>query len=195
MPPLHRRFPPQVQADIVLHEYEALYALIQLRLGALEKRAMLAWAALGAFITGLASLPPEYRLAIAVATPPALVWLFRTTVNHARSLEDAFRRVEAVERHINRLAGVTLLAFQSRHPSRGRAVGGRTGSESIFAVLTTAFIVLVFCGLFVWPELHQRDPRQAASLIAYLWLVAAYLGYTVWRWGRYRYQPESSTES
>lgn len=175
--------------DILLREYGALYGLIQLRLSALETRAMLAWAALGGFLTGLVALPQEHWIAMCVATPPLLAWLFRTTVNHARSLEDAFRRVEEIEHHVNKIADAELLVFQSTHPSRGKAVGGRTGRESLYAVLTTSVVILAVMALFVWPSLDGTVRWLSPALGLYLGLFALYLIHTLAVLRRYRYTP------
>lgn len=182
-------FSPREHTEILLREYGVLYSLVQLRLSALETRALLAWAALGGFLTGLMALPSEHWLAMSVATPPLLAWLFRTTVNHARSLEDAFRRVERIERQVNEITGTQLLAFQSTHPSRGLTVGGRTGRESMYAVLTTSVVILAMMGLFVWPSIDGTVSWLSPALGLYLGLFALYLIHTLTVLRRYRYIP------
>jgi len=122
------------RVDILMEEYRVLYTLVTLRLTSLDRRVPLAGASLAAFLGSVTVLPRDAQLVFLFGLPVALVWFLRATVNHARSAEDLLRRIEEIEREINRLCGEELLAFQSRHPSRGRQVGGQTTTESVKTV-------------------------------------------------------------
>src|ERR1043165_4407131 len=123
-------FGPKEKVEVLFQEYPALYRLAEFRLNSLDRRALAAWAALTAFLTTFTALNSDAQSALLLGAPMALLWLLRTTINHARSFEDALRRLDEIECTVNGLAGEELLAFQSRHPSRGGAVGGRTGTET-----------------------------------------------------------------
>jgi hypothetical protein len=90
-------------------------------------------------------LPEPTQLLALVAVPISLIWLVRTTINHARSFEDALRRIEHQEHLINERLGVDVMGFQRSHPSKGSTVGGRTGTESVVAVAVAACVLLVGC--------------------------------------------------
>jgi hypothetical protein len=127
----------------IYEEYRAVYELALFRLNALDKRAPLTVAAFAGVLVSVQSLPASAQLLILLFLPPSLVWLMRTTVNHARSFEDALRRIEWLELSTNQRLGSEVLGFQSRHPSRGREVGGRTGTETVLAVLGSILLLLV----------------------------------------------------
>ena len=147
--------------------------------------AMLAGAALLAFMGSVPVLPETAQAVFLAAIPASLVWLLRTTINHARSFEDLLRRIEHVEGALNRLAGDDLVGFQSSHPSRLKAVGGRTGAETVVAVLMAAFILIGACAVIGW----ETFPGQELTIgyAVFLGAIAAYLAWIIWRWTRYRY--------
>jgi hypothetical protein len=126
----------------LLEEYRALYDLAVFRMTALDRRVPVTAGAFGVAIASLGNLPADSQLMVFFATPLLLIWLMRTTVNHARSLEDVLRRIELIEQSANRVIGKKLLGFQSLHPSRGRHVGGRTGHESVRAVLASIYLLI-----------------------------------------------------
>lgn len=114
----------QQHLDILFEEYRALYGLVELRLTSLDRRALLAWAALGAFLTGFNTMGEGAQQSFLLGVPLAVFWLLRTTVNHARSFEDAIRRIDQIECEVNSIAGAKLLAFQSRHPAAAAPSAG-----------------------------------------------------------------------
>jgi hypothetical protein len=130
----------------IYEEYRAVYDLALFRLNALDKRAPLTVAAFAAVLVSVQSLPISAQLLVLLFLPPSLIWLMRTTVNHARSFEDALRRIEWLEVSANQRLGTEVLGFQSHHPSRGREVGGRTGKETVLAVLGSILLLLAVTG-------------------------------------------------
>ena len=179
--------------DILFEEYKALYGLAQFRLTSLDRRATMAWAALGAFLTGFGAMSADAQRAFLIGVPLAILWLLRTTVNHARSFEDALRRLDEIECAVNRLAGDDLLVFQSRHPSRGGAIGGRTGTETLLTVLMTGLAMLLACG-FLFLRHADAPPDGVAAYSTYLATIAASLVFQVWNLRSYRYRKTRKAE-
>lgn len=134
------------QVQVLLEEYRQLYELVRFRLAALDQRVPLAGVALVAALAGIGSLTVPMQVVFLVAIPLSLLWWLTMTATHARSFEDALRRIEEIEQRVNRLCGEELLVFQSSHPGRGQ-VGGRTGQQTVQAVLTASAIVLGACGI------------------------------------------------
>ncbi len=126
-----------------MEEFRVLYSLVTFRMASLDRRIAIAWAGLGAFVGSFLAANEVGKYVLLLSLPPALVWLLRTTVNHARSFEDVLRRIDEIERAVNGIADENLLAFQSRHPSRFLMVGGRTGMETVHAVYVTCLVLLV----------------------------------------------------
>lgn len=164
-----------------------MYGLAQFRLTSLERRATLAWAALGAFLTGFGAMASDAQKAFLIGVPLALFWLLRTTINHARSFEDALRRLDEIECLVNRLADDELLSFQSRHPSRGGAIGGRTGTETLLTVLMTGLAMLVACG-YLFQRHADAAPEAMIGYASYLALISVSLIAQVWGLRSYRYR-------
>lgn len=135
----------EARMTVLLAEYSAMYDLALFRLHSLDRRVPLTGSALVASLGATLVLPIEAQVFILVAVPLALVWFLRTTINHARSFEDALRRIEQIESKLNALAGDELVHFQSRHPSRGKATGGRTGRETITTVLIAGGLCHAVC--------------------------------------------------
>ena len=177
--------------DAAFEEYRALYGLVVFRMTALDRRVPVVGAGLGAFLASVATLPRESQIILLLGLPLALVWFLRTTVNHARSFEDALRRIEQIERHVNDLVGCETLAFQSRHPSRGRFVGGRTASETIRSVLVAAGTMLAAC-VYLFASLIDSTDVGFGTYAAYVLTAALSMGLVTWRLGRYRYEPEDN---
>jgi len=121
-----------------------------------------------------------------MALPITLVWFVQTTVNHARSLEDLFRRIEEIERHINNLAGADLLGFQSSHPSRGKAIGGRIGTGTAFTVTAGAGLLLAACFYLVTATDELGDAPRLWTL-GYIGLSALCILALLASLRRYRY--------
>lgn len=177
--------------DVLLEEFRALYGLAQFRMVALDRRVPLAGTALGLSLGGAFVAPLAIQIVVLMVLPIAVLWLVRTTINHARSFEDVLRRIEQIERRVNEIAGERLLAFQSSHPSRGEAVGGRTGRESVLAVLLVSTGALLACiGLTV---IMVDQPGVARLLYLAVPIgVAAGLARELMHWSRYRYPSRES---
>lgn len=161
-----------------------MYQLAAFRLSALDQRLPVIVGTFTATLISVQMLPDPGRLLVLWATPPALVWLMRATVNHARSFEDALRRIEEIEKLVNSFVGQHVLAFQSLHPSRGKAIGGRTGREAVIA--TEGAIVL----LLLTAAYQVSQLQSAIVLTAYSALLVAVLAIVDdqrRRLARYRY--------
>jgi hypothetical protein len=130
---------------VLMEEYRAMYALVLYRLSALDQRIPIATAAITTVFGSIAVLPQTLQIVLLIAVPLSLVWLVATTTNHARSLEDAFRRIEVIEQSANAAARSQVMTFQSTHPSRGKRVGGRTGQHTVDAVSATALLLIAGC--------------------------------------------------
>ena len=163
-------------------------------MNALDRRVPAAGAALLAFIGSISVLPGPAQHILLAAIPASLIWLLRTTVNHARSFEDALRGIEVIEHDINRIAGDGLLRFQSTHPSRGRAVGGRTGSETVFAVMLSSGLLLVACGYLMRLDATVSQLFMVGYM-GYLVFVGMLLAQEIRKWCTYRYHQSQSLGS
>ncbi len=157
-------------------EFRALYALVSLRLTSLDRRVPVAVASVGALLSGLSVLPRPSQLILLAAIPIGLIWFLRATINHARSAKDVLRRIEELERQINELVGEELLGFQSRHPSRGRCVGGRTAAESVRSVFGACLVVIGACLHLA----HQTSGAERLWLAGYAGYAGVITGYLVW---------------
>jgi len=154
---------PRDRIDILLEEYRALNALLMFRLTAMDRRLPISVGFMAAAIAALLALPPDSRMAVLIITPPALLWLVRTTVQHARAKEDHLRRIDEIEQTIHSIAGEKLLVFQSHHPNRAEFAAGRTGIATLVATSSGAFGMLMLC-LFLFR-------REATPLPHWLYLV------------------------
>lgn len=186
-----KRLGAERRVDILMEEYRVLYTLVTLRLTSLDRRVPLAGASLAAFLGSVTVLPSDAQIVFLFGLPIALVWFLRATVNHARSAEDLLRRIEEIEREVNRLCGEELLAFQSRHPSRGRQVGGRTASESVKAVFCSCLLVLAACMFLAWTT-SGESVTHLQAYASYLGVVSLYLVGCVLTLRRYRYRKQTS---
>ncbi len=173
--------------EIVLREYDNLYELVTFRMTSLDRRAPIGAATLVAFLGAVAVLPPATQHVFLIAVPLALIWFLRTSINHARSFEDVLSRLAEIERFVNEQAGVELLAFQSRHPSRRTAVGGRTGRETILSVYTICLVLLAASGYLAyhWSSQHILTVQSYWALLG---LEAVYLSHCLYRLRAYHYQ-------
>lgn len=154
----------QAMINAALEEFRALYQLAVFRLAALDQRLPLTVGTFSAVLISVQMLPEPTRMLVLWATPPALVWLMRATVNHARSFEDALRRIEEIETRVNELLGAEVLGFQSHHPSRGKAVGGRTGREAVVGVEVSILLLLSTAAYQVFQNL--RPPSAVFYLLS-----------------------------
>lgn len=151
------------QIDLLLEEYRALYALATFRMSALDRRVPLAATALIAVLVGALALPADAQMIVLLALPLGAVWSVATALTHARSFEDALRRIEEIESRVNTLAGDELLVFQSRHPSRASTVGGRTGRDIIRAVAAASLLTTAAC---VWAAATLEQPSSVRTGLA-----------------------------
>jgi hypothetical protein len=71
---------------------------------------------------------------------------------------------------------VEVLGFQSRHPSRGRCVGGRTAAESVWSVFGACIVVIGAC-LYLAHETSDASRVWLAGCAGY---VGSITGYRVW---------------
>lgn len=179
--------------DALLAEYHALYRLAEFRMAALDRRVPAAGAALLVFVGAIPALTGPAQHVLLVAVPASLIWLLRTTINHARSFEDAIRRIEEVEGAVNTLAGERLMCFQSTHPSRGRAVGGRTGAETVLAVILSAVLLIGACG-YLAAVPAAANPLLSIVYLLFLASVTAVILFEVRGWRRYRYRRAVESE-
>ena len=140
------------EIEILLEEYRALYGLLHGRLSALERRIPVGGVAVAGFLTAAAGLDSIARSVILLGLPVASAWFLQTTSNHARSFEDLLRRIEAIERAVNIRAGEELLIFQSRHPSRHRAVGGRIGQGAVLTAFIGVLSAIGACAVIAWTD-------------------------------------------
>ena len=132
----------------MLAEHHELYRLATFRMEALDGRVpLVGWTLAGLAAIALAPLSVQWIGLVGI--PLWLVWIARTTVNHARSLEDAFRRIEEIEREVAALVPGTPLRFQGFHPSRGTHIGGRTGEVTIQGVTYLSVALLIACVVMV----------------------------------------------
>lgn len=172
--------------EALLSEYNALYSLAEFRLSALDRRIPLVGSVLTGFLATTPVLPESSRILALTVVPISVVWLVRTTVNHARSFEDVLRALEVLESKINGVVGRGAIGFQATHPSRGAAVGGRTGAETVGAVVLAACLLLGVC---LWMGLSSTgfgNMYKTAYALA-VGAVAAGLMPVVWRWRTYHY--------
>lgn len=172
--------------QILTEEYRALYALLTFRLGVIDQRLPLAAAAMAALLASSPSLPVYQRLMLFLTVPIASLWLHRVVLLHTRSKEDVLRRIDEIERHVNRLASEELLAFQSRHPNRRRAVGGRSGFGSVMAIMAVCLLSIVTSIVLVFCEFEAHRPLLVGYL-SYCAATAAELIRSTLGLNRYRY--------
>ena len=179
---------PELLLGSLYEEYRALYGLVVLRMTALDRRVPVTAGALVAAVATVGAFPYASQVLVLFSLPIALVWFVRTTVNHARSFEDVLRRIEEIEGAVNAVVGGRVMRFQSSHPSRGRRVGGRTGTETVSAVVATSLLLLMAAGF----RMCQQRLLPITGEVAYgmllggvgLWLLREVV---VLR--RYRYAP------
>jgi hypothetical protein len=148
--------------EILLEEYRALNVLLVFRLTAMDRRLPVSAAIFAGTVATVGALPNDSKIAFLLATPLAVLWMIRTTVQHACAKEDHLRRIDEIERLVNLIAGQDLLAFQSRHPNRGTVPAGRSGQSTVLATAASGLVLLGICvflfiqsvGEFpVWPYL------------------------------------------
>lgn len=173
----------------LLEEYRALNGLIVFRMTALDRRVPIAGTTLAAFVGGVTALPPDLELFVLLAVPLALYWLVRGASNHARSFEDVLRRVEEIESAVNGLVEREAMNFQSTHPSARHEIGGRTGRESIGAVLSLTLLLLAACGFQFY--LTGRGYESVLLYVGYVALIGAASTLVCVRLKEYEYSPRT----
>jgi hypothetical protein len=170
----------------MLEEYRQLYTLVLFRLNALDQRVPLVGAALTGLTGAVSLLAPSLQVILIVSLPLSSLWLLLTTINHARSLEDALRRIEEIERAVSKEQSPMPMVFQSSHPSRGVHVGGRTGEITIQAVALCCLLVSISCVLIA--QYVVRLPAWAVLPYAvFLGAVVAACGLSYSRLRGYKY--------
>ncbi|MCA9262589.1 MAG: hypothetical protein KDA60_02025 [Planctomycetales bacterium] len=186
--------PRQTQIDLLLEEYRALNSLLLFRLNAMDRRLPATSAVLASGIAAAGAIPPDSRLVLLATAPLATLWLLNTTVQHAKAKEDNLRRIDEIERHINRLAGEPLLVFQSQHPNRQSVAGGRTGFLTVAAASYSSLVMVALC-VYLYasdPTPLPRWPFYAYAGVIFVLILLKPLGLR-----RYRYlraNVDSSTE-
>jgi len=146
------------QIDILLTEYGVLYALLEWRLSAGDRRLFVSAGLLTGLLTAIHALDDATAQLLLWGLPVLLWVIFSAMVGHTRSKEDLLRRIDEIERRFNALADSELLAFQSQRPIRHQAVGGRTGSTGIKAMLAVNISLLLAAVLFLWPASAPLSP-------------------------------------
>ncbi len=180
----------QTRLQCLLEEYRAMYALALFRLASLDRRVPVTGATLTASLASVVAIPSGASMVVFIGLPLAVVWFVRTTINHARSFEDALRRIEQIEFEINGLVGREAMCFQSRHPSRGQKVGGRTSGETIGAVLIAAITLMVGCG-FMFVQTVDAPWQGWGAYGGFLMTVFGYLILIIRRLKKYEYAPQA----
>jgi hypothetical protein len=175
-----------------MEEYRVLYTLVTFRMTSLDRRVPIATAALATFLGSIATLPQASQQIFLIGLPLAQVWLVRTTINHARSFEDVLRRIDEIERKVNELTGEEQLVFQSRHPSGGKATGGRTGAETVRTVYTTSLLMLGACAYLAQTTFPNPDVYLTYAFGC--GVIALHLTVSVFHLRRYRYLKARSSE-
>lgn len=185
---------PDLVLKALLHEYNALYGLAEFRLNAMDRRIPIMGGLLTAFLGSVPVLPASSQILALVAVPISLIWLLRTTINHARSFEDALRHIELLEHRINKLLGQDAMGFQSRHPSKGSTVGGRTGWETVGAVVLASGLLLTMSGVMAI-SMYPTRPGVLVAFGLYILGIVGVLGRAVRVWQAYRYRCCSAAQS
>lgn len=179
--------------DVLLEEYRSLNALLLFRLTAMDRRLPVSFGFFAAAIASMFLLPFEARAAVLFVTPPALLWLVRSTVQHARAKEDHLRRIDEIERTINLLAGEDLLVFQSKHPNRSQVAAGRTGGITVISVSFGTLAMLILCLVLFLREADRIESWFYAAFVAAVALDVVSAPFVL---SRYRYRkPEYGDDS
>jgi len=179
--------------DILLSEYESLYSLYSIRVSAIEKRIPIAAVILVSFLSSITLIPEQSKVIFLCGIPLSLIYLIRTTVFHIYSFEDLLRRVDEIECKVNQIAGEELIIFESQHPSKGLTVGGRTGRESVNAILLLSIGVLFSCG-YLFSELKYCNSIKYIYYIS-LTVETAYLIIFVVKSKKYKYVHQQTVNS
>lgn len=135
----------ETKIDILMEEYRALYSLLTFRLTAMDRRLPTIGGVMAAILSATTAMPPLTQAGFLLGLPSALVWFVAAAAQHLRSKEDHVRRIDEIERQVNRLAGQELLVFQSCHPNNRRFPGGRTGLMALFTVVSATLAMLTAC--------------------------------------------------
>lgn len=183
--PLNRR----EQIEILLEEYRSLNSLLLFRLAAMDRRLPVSVGIIAAAIASMFAVSSDSQAALLLAIPPALFWLVRSTVQHAKAKEDHLSRIAEIERTINSMAGEELLIFQSRHPNRSRVASGRTGNTTVVAVCSGALAMLLLC---VFLYLRTANIVPDWLYVTYIAAIAFDVVSAPFALSRYRYSRPTS---
>lgn len=178
----------QARITVLLEEYRALYGLVTFRLSAMDRRLPVAGGALWALLSSTTAMPPDTKLCFLLGLPAALLWLVRSTVEHAQSKEDHLRRIDEIERLVNSLAGEELLVFQSRHPNKRGPTAGRTGLATVRAVLSACVTMLAACTYLAAGSPHMLPVWGHRGYQAYVVVCGMLMTHGVVKLRRYRYR-------
>jgi len=144
--------------EILLKEYDALNALLLFRLNAMDRRLPTSVGVMAATFATMLALPTEFRIAVLVAVPYSVLWLARTTLQHAKAKEDHLRRIDEIERTVNGLAESEIMSFQSRHASREKTPSGRTGRSVLVGTVLSGLMTLFLCLCLFPSEIFPVSP-------------------------------------
>ncbi|MFN3194057.1 MAG: hypothetical protein ACE361_26345 [Aureliella sp.] len=133
------------KVQVLLQEYNCLHQLLLFRLNALDRRLPTASGLLSVGLVSATALPLRAQTVVLVCMPLALLWLTRTTVQHAKAKEDNLRRIDEIERLVNAVAGQELMMFQSRHPNLGATPAGRSGNATVAATTFGSLVLVILC--------------------------------------------------
>lgn len=170
-----------------LAEFGQLYELVRYRQQVLDQRIPLAATALTATLGSVIVVPANLQPAMLIAIPVAAWLLFRSTVNHARSLEDALAALANIERIVNESFAAPILTFQSTHPS-ARRVGGRTGEETVSNLLIASLLLITGCA-WLASMMHNAWAVGLVAFASFLVLIATDIGRHWISFKRYCYTP------
>lgn len=179
------------RVSVLLEEYRALQKLLLFRLRVMDQRIPAAGGLLGLVLGSVPAFPPATQQLFLLGVPACLSWIAATTLSHARSKEDHLRRIDEIERLVNHIAGEQLMVFQSQHPNRQVATGGRTGIAATLAVSVACLAGLAVCHQLFHGRPHI-DPVLAAVYDLYVLAVSGYTAGAFFMLRRYRYRRSPS---
>ncbi len=190
----HKRSPltDVQQIDVLLTEYGVLYSLLEWRLSAGDRRLFVSAGLVTGLLTAVHVLDDATARLLLWGLPVLLWVIFSAMVGHTRSKEDLLRRIDEIERRVNALADSQLLIFQSHRPNPRPAVGGRTGSTGIKAMLAVNTSLLLAAVLFLWPA----SAPLSLLLVCYGLWAAMWAGLMLrqaWTLQNYRYERPAIT--
>lgn len=174
--------------QVLLEEYRSLNALLLFRLSALDRRLPTSVGFTAATVAATLSLPVGSQIVVLILTPSAVLWMARTTNQHAKAKEDHLRRIGEIEQAVNELAGADLMVFQNRHPNRAKSTAGRSGTAAVVATAVGAILLLTSC-LVLFPAATGLFPYEL--YVVYVAVIGLDVVLGPIRLSRYRYEKQS----